>query len=371
MKKRIFIVGAGYAGLGCLRELARDLDHHKFSLQIIDPSSRHQIKTRFHERLAYPSRDHLVWEPLAKIVKLSQGQLFNDKVIAVDLEKGRVQGQKQFYAYDILVLTIGAAIAYMGIPGAAEYSLHTQSYAQIVIGCNKFLRLCQKNQPHKQVRIAVCGAGIEGLEIATMLRQALPRKRGQILLVNRNPKLLPRTSLPDKLRSYAGRYCHRQGIDLHLGEAIKEITATGIRLGNTLLPADLIFWCGGVHPKPLPGLPDEPSLKVSTSLQSPDHPNLFGLGDAATIIDGGPQANQASAQRAVFQGQLAAENIRRKLAGQDLLQTSYQSKGELIALGDSDGIGMVKGLPLHGRKVAIIKKLNELRYRTMLYKCWK
>ena len=366
--KRILIVGAGYAGLGCLRELSRNLDHHKFRLQIIDSDSRHQIKTRFHERLAYPSRDHLVWEPLAKIVKHSRGQLFNDKVVALDFEKNRVQGHKQFYAYDILVLTIGAAIAYMDIPGAVKYSLHTQSYAQIVKGCNNFFRLCLKKQDHKQVRIAVCGAGIEGLEIATMLRQALPQKRGQVLLVNRNPNLLPRTSLPDKLRSYAGRYCHRHGIDLHLGEAIKEITATGIHLENSFLPADLIFWCGGVRPNPLPGIPDETGLKVSASLQSPDYPNLFGLGDAATVIDGGPQANQASAQRAVFQGQLAAENIRRYLAGQDLLQTRYRSKGELIALGDDDGIGMVNGLSLQGRKVSIIKKLNELRYRTMLYR---
>lgn len=368
MKKRILIVGAGYAGLGCLRALSRGRDHHEFCLQIIDPGSRHQIKTRFHERIAYPSRDHLVWEPLAKIVKHSRGQLISDKVIAVDLKKNRVQGQKQFYPYDLLVLTIGASITYMGVPGAADYSLHTQSYAQVIKGCNKFLSLRKKTPSHEQIRIAVCGAGIEGLEIAAMLRQALPSKRGQVLLVNRNPKLLPRTSLPDKLRNYAGRYCHRHGIDLSLGESIKEITAAGICQGTSFLPADLIFWCGGVRPKPLPGMPDELSFKVSASLQSPKYPNLFGLGDAATIIDGGPQANQASAQRAVFQGQLAAQNIRRYLAGQELLQTHYQSKGELIALGDSDGIGMVKGLPLQGRTVAIIKKLNELRYRTMLYR---
>lgn len=296
MKRRILIVGAGYAGLGCLRKLSRDLDHDKFTLQIIDHGSRHQIKTRFHERLAYPSRDHLVWEPLDKIVKLYRGQLFNDKMAAINLEKGCVQGLQDFYGYDILVLTIGAAIAYMGVPGAAKYSLHTQSYAQVVKGCNNFFRLCQKSQPHKQVQIAICGAGIEDLEVAAMLRQALPQKRGQVLLVNRNLKLLPRTSLPDKLRNYAGRYCHKQGLNLYLGKAIKEIMPTGISLENSFLPADLIFWCGGVRPKPLPGLPNDQTLKVSTALQNPDYPNVFGLGDAATIIDGGPEANQASAQ---------------------------------------------------------------------------
>lgn len=368
MKKKILIVGAGYAGLGCLKNLSRVLDHNKFALQIIDPGTFHQIKTRFHERLAYPSRDHLVREPLDKIVKLYRGQLFSDKAVAIDLERGFVQGLQNSYSYDILVLTIGATIAYMGIPGAAKYSFHTQNYAQIVKGCNKFFRLLSQSYRQKKIRLAVCGAGIEGLEVAAMLRQVLPPNRGQVLLVNRNPKLLPRTSLPDKLRNYAGRYCHRQGLDLHLGEAIKEITPAGICLETSFLSTDLTFWCGGVRPKPLPGVSDDRPLKVATSLQSPDYPNVFGLGDAATIINGGPDSNQASAQRAVFQGRLAAENIHRYLSGEELLQTAYKSKGELIALGDNDGVGLIKGFPLQGRKVSIIKKLNELRYRAMLYR---
>ena len=74
-RKKILILGGGYAGLAVLRKLARRLPRTDYSIALIDASPHHTIKTRFHERAVYRNRGRFIRFPI-KIFTRSAGAEF-------------------------------------------------------------------------------------------------------------------------------------------------------------------------------------------------------------------------------------------------------------------------------------------------------
>ncbi|MBN2232702.1 MAG: FAD-dependent oxidoreductase [Deltaproteobacteria bacterium] len=361
----LVIVGGGYAGLACLRTAARGLPAG-WRIRLVDAGFRHQVKARFHERVARPSRDRLVWKSLGSLAAAAGAEWVQDTVIELDPGRQWVVGRRETYRYDILVLAAGAGIAYFGIPGAAEHAIHTQEYESVVRGCRRVQELASRAATGERVRLAVSGAGVEGVEVAAMVRRVLPRPAGEVILTARSADILPRAGITDAQRAYVREYCRRTGIELQLDTAATAVTAAGLEVAGDCLAADLVLWCAGVRPRVLPGMPDGRPLTVNRFLQSERWADVFAVGDVAVVAGGTGDANQASAQRAVFHGDRAGANVRRLVAGKPLRRVDYHSHGELIALGDGDGVGIVGGVPLCGLKVALLKRVNEWRYAAML-----
>ena len=61
------------------------------------------------------------------------------------------------------------------------------------------------------------------------------------------------------------------------------------------------------------------------------------------------------------------ENLVRFEEGRQGKAEDYRPKGELIGLGDSDGVGILGGIPIKGRAAAIAKKANEAKYLRDLF----
>jgi NADH dehydrogenase len=79
----------------------------------------------------------------------------------------------------------------------------------------------------------------------------------------------------------------------------------------------------------------------------PSHPEIFVVGDlAAMISDGKPVPGVA--QGAIQGGQLAAENIRRVLAGERTRAFRYRDKGSLATIGRARAVADLGKLQLRG-----------------------
>ena len=129
-----------------------------------------------------------------------------------------------------------------------------------------------------------------------------------------------------------------------------------------------MIWCSGVYRTEVSGLSKKKPFRVTSSLQSLVHPEVFATGDFATVEAGGEYANLFSAQRALYQAGVLAENVLRLEQGAPMRIAEYCPQGELIALGDFDGVGVVAGIPVRGKTAALLKKANEEKYLAELFR---
>lgn len=368
-KRHVLILGGGYGGLACLRGLGRRLDPARYRLSLVDASPWHTIKTRFHERAVLPGRDLGVRYPLRTLAAASGARFRQDQVVAVDLGARRVEGRGGSHPYDLLVFALGGQINHFGVAGAAEHTVNLQTYEAACEAADRFTALGAGRPGGPRRRVMVVGAGIEGLEVAAMLRQAAPADRCEVTVIERDQAVLARSQCGDAQRRYLVEFLARREIGLRLGAAIRRVTGEGVELeSGEAVPADLVYWCAGVRRVDLGGLEPGQPFRVGPTLQSPDHPEAFALGDFATVDSRDEFGNLASAQRAVYHGELAAENLGRHVAGRPLRPARYRPAGEMIGLGDWDGAGNLYGVPVTGLAAAAAKKGNELRYAAELFR---
>jgi NADH dehydrogenase len=357
----VLILGGGYGGLACLRSLAPQLRRGEYTATLLDATPHHTIKTRFHERAVWERRELLLRVPLEPLAGASGASFVRDRVTALDLENRRVAGERSTYDYDRLVLALGGSIAHFGVPGAAEHTVSLQTYED-ASECGRRLAALDASG-RDDLRVAVCGAGVEGLEVAAMVRQRLPVRRCQVVVIERSAEVLARSQCRPAQREYLRGYLGRRAIDLRLGATIQAVTERGVTLeGGEVVGADLVYWCAGVRRVELPGTAAGEPFRVNPYLQAEEHPEVFALGDFATVQSDQEFANLASAQRAVVLGTLAARNLWNYDHLRLLRPVRYRPIGELIGLGDLDGVGLVYGLGVTGKTAGALKKANEVKY---------
>lgn len=366
-RRRILIAGGGYAGVACLKALAAGLKRSTHEVALMDPNPYHAVKTRFHERAASASREVGLTIPLEWLTGALGAQLINDRALAVDPSAMRVTGEKGEYPYDTLVIAVGARAAWYSVPGAESHGLSLQTYGEASRCAETVERIAHAVSLGAKRRIVVAGAGIEGVEVAAQLAQRFKRAPVAVDVVERAPEVLAASTVGPIGRSHATESLLKAGVGLHLGKSIAEVRADAVILADgSALPSDLTVWCSGQRAQLVEGLGSEGVLTVERTLRHPEHPSIYALGDYAAIGGATPEESQASAQRAVFMGVKAAENILRAEAGKPLLPVEYHSKGEMIALGDGDGVGVFHGFHFVGINAAALKKANETKYLASL-----
>lgn len=364
----ILVLGGGYAGLAALRKLSRLPDRSGRRVVLLDASAHHTIKTRFHERAVLKSRDLLVRLPLAPLAAASGAQLVRDQVRGLDLARRVVVGAAGEHPYRRLLVALGGQTTYLGVEGADRHTESLQTY-EAADRCARRIAALGFGSKGARRRAVVCGAGIEGLEVAAMLRRLAPRATCEIAVVEKSTEVMARSQCGERERRYVLRYLADQGIGLYLGVGVARVEKDAVVLGDgRRLETDLTVWCSGVRRVEVEGLAPGKPFVVNRHLQCPEHPEVFAAGDFATVDSPEPFANLGSAQRAVYHGALAAENLWRDQTLRPLRLSRYRPIGEMIGFGDTDGVGVLYGFGVRGAAAAAAKKANELKYLAELYR---
>jgi len=367
-KKPILILGGGYAGLSCLRTLTRLVDPATYDLSLLDATPFHTIKTRFHERAVVGRRELLIRLPLDTLVSASGGEFIQDEVRSIDFRRRVVGSDKAEYPYHRLIIALGGRTTYLGVEGADRYTESLQTY-EAADRCSRRVAELGLGRSGPRRRVVVCGAGIEGLEVAAMVRQVAARERCEVTVLEKSDQVMARSQCREGERRYVQSYLASRGIELRLGTGVARVEDGGVVLEDgSRLEADLVVWCSGVRRVEVEGIePGKPFL-VNRYLQSVDHPDVFAIGDFANVDSRDEEANLGSAQRAVYHGPVAAENLWRDETLRPMRPARYHPIGEMIGFGDFDGVGLFYGVGVHGKAAALAKKANEVKYLAELYR---
>lgn len=351
-KPRIVIVGAGFGGLFC----AKNLIHTKADITLIDCQNYHlfqpllyQVATGFlgMDDIALPIRS--LFQNVANI------HVVMEKVQSVDTNTQMVKTDAQHnYPYDYLVLATGAQYHFFGHNEWAPlvHTLKSLEDAlslrrQILLSLEKANIESDPNIRQKYLTYTIIGGGPTGVEvagsIADLAQYVLKREFQDIGIQDIRIVLLEAASrllgnMPEKLSAYANTTLLRKGVEVKLNTPVKDIHPEQVIIDQEVINTATIIWAAGVEATPVaawlgvtPG--KSKGVAVEPDLSVKQFPNIFVLGDASITVEYG-KALPLLAATAKQQGQYMGKLLRAKVAGKPFLKSfHYINLGNMATIG--------------------------------------
>ena len=395
-RKRIVIVGAGFAGLAAAKALRRsDADitlvdrtnHHLFqpllyqvataALSPADIATATRVLLRHQANATVLMAEVVGVDPAARVVRLATGPAL---------------------PYDQLILANGAAYSFFG---RDDWAAHTQVLKSLdnalairerLLGAFEQAEECgDPEMIRRLMTFVVVGAGPTGVEmagtIAELARSTLSRdfkhidtRSARILLCEAGSRVL--SAFPPHLSEYAARALATLGVEVALNQTVREIDAYGMQLGDTRIDAATILWCAGTKARPAAQwigaeAARNGAVKVLADCSVPGHPEIFAVGDVASFDpgDGRPLPGLApvAKQQGVYVGRLLAA----RLAGRaEPGPFRYRDLGTMAIIGRSHaiadfGLFRLTGFPAWlGWSLVHLMLLVDIRSRIMVYINW-
>ncbi|QEU77071.1 NAD(P)/FAD-dependent oxidoreductase [Streptomyces subrutilus] len=375
-RPRILVVGAGFAGVECVRRLERRLTPEEAEISLVAPTS-YQLYLPLLPQVASG-----VLTPQSIAVSLRRSSRHRTRivpggVIGVDPEAKvcvirTITGEVTDRAYDHLVLAPGSITRTFDIPGLTEHArgmktLAEAAYLRDHVIAQLDLADASQDEAERAARLCfvVVGGGYAGTETAACLQRLthhavkryprLDEREISWHLVDLAPRLMP--ELGESLGRAALDILRRRGIEVSLGVSVAKAGAEEVTLTDgRVLPCRTLIWTAGVAASPLIATLDKETergrLVVTPQLTVPGASGVFALGDAAAVPDlaGGKEGAicPPTAQHAQRQGRTVADNLIATLRGQPLRPYVHKDLGLVVDLGGTDAVSKPLGIPLRG-----------------------
>ena len=319
---------------------------------------------------------------LVKLATAAKIDILVAKVVKLDVDNRQIIcDNSQVIAYDILSINIGSNPQVSTILGAESYGTPVKPIPAFLKAWEQLIQQwedCQNKQ--ESLTITIVGGGAGGVELALNMQQRLAYiywqhwkllqstksldikqfrleqvldelgNRLKINLIHRQLDLLPQYN--NWVKKYLYDLLSDRSIQLSLGESVQEIIsqdsgsynlhcASGLNISS-----DRVFWVtNAAAPAWLKtsGLATNESgfIAVNNYLQSISHPQIFAVGDIASMVNYKlPKAGVF----AVRQGLPLAENLR--LFSQDQILKPYHPQARYLSL---IGTGDRKALAVYGK----------------------
>jgi NADH dehydrogenase len=212
------------------------------------------------------------------------------------------------------------------------------------------------------LNFVIVGAGPTGVELAGTLAEiaenvlrhefvSIDPRRTKIILLEGGPRVLPAYA-PD-LSESAVRQLQKLGVQVRTSAMVTNIEPGTVWLGNESIPAAVVLWAAGVQASSLGKKLDAPldragRVMVNRDLSIPGHPEVFVVGDLASLKDAKGNLLPGVAPTALQEGRAAAKNIARDLEGKARKDFHYLDKGILATIGRASAVAQIRKLHISG-----------------------
>jgi NADH:quinone reductase (non-electrogenic) len=349
-RAKVVIIGAGFGGL----EAAKSLKRTPVDVTVIDRQNHHCFQPLLYQvATAALSPADVAW-PIRHILrKQKNATVLMADVRGIDTGKRLVQIDSVIIPYDYLVLATGATHSYFGhdewadvAPGLKRIEDATRIRRHILIAFERAELATDAAEQARLLTFAIVGGGATGVEMAGAIsevaRQSLAMDfrhidptAARIVLIEAGPRIMP--TLPENLSDYVRRTLAKKGVEVMTSTRVMSCDARGVDLEHGRLDAGTIIWAAGVVASPaarwLGVEPDRAGrVKVSADLSVPGHPEIFVIGDTATVTDqpGIPGIAPAAKQMGGYVGALIAARVAGKLSPPPF---RYRHLGDLATIG--------------------------------------
>lgn len=268
--------------------------------------------------------------------------------------------------YDYLVVATGVTHSYFGhdgwqnaAPGLKTLTDATKIRSRVLLSFER-AELAQNEADRKRLlTFVIVGGGPTGVEmagaIAEIARQTLrfdfrhidPRT-ARILLIEAGPRILP--AFPEELSAYAEKSLRKMGVEVLTSTMVTDVRRDGVSLGDNRIDSEAIVWAAGVKASPaaewLGAEADRAGrIKVNGDLSVPGHPEIFAVGDTATLASPIPGIAPAAKQMGKYAGRVIAARIAGASAPPAF---AYKHAGDLATIGRKSAVVKLNKLKLTG-----------------------
>jgi NADH dehydrogenase FAD-containing subunit len=353
---RIVIVGGGFGGLSATKALRKT----PAQIILIDRTNHHLFQPLLYQvatselspgNIGFPIRGLLSKQKNVTVMMAEVTDVDKDRKCVVISDADR---QDVPIACDYLILATGATHSYFGHDEFAEFAPGLKGLADAVAIRNKILQAFEQAEGeedptrHKDLlTFVLVGGGPTGVEmagaLAGLVRNTLRSEfrridptSARIVLVDGGNRVL--RSFSEHLSGAAKKRLETLGVEIRLGQEVDQIDQDGVIVSGERIFSKTVIWTAGVQPSPagrwLKAETDRAGrVRVNPDLTVPKHPEIFVIGDTASIDqDGKPLPGVA--QVAMQQGSYTAKLIHRRITGKAALAPfRYFDKGNLAVVG--------------------------------------
>ena len=378
-RKRIVILGAGFAGLYAALELERTVARDpEVEVLLIDPQNFLLFTPMLHEVASGSLDPSSIVVPIREALR--RVQFLRAETTAVDFADRTVtvayglDRRMRTIRFDHLLIAAGSQTRF---PPSLRPHVHGMKTIHDALVLRSWLignleRAEIEEDPARRralLTIAVAGGGFSGVEtigaINDFLREVARHYRKAsaepptLVLVEPMERLLP--EFDPALGEYTASKLRAAGIDVRLRTKVAAFDGRTLSLESSSdsatpspLPARTLIWTAGVSASPLiESLAIEKErgrIVVDETMAVPGHEGVWACGDCAAVPSPSGKPCPPTAQHAVRQGMQAARNIAAAVRGDPakIRPYRYEMLGQFAAIGRQRAVATLFGVRFSG-----------------------
>ena len=373
-KKRpvVVIVGAGFGGLAAVRALEKE----EVDLILVDQHNHHLFQPLLYQVATAWLSPADIAAPVRSVFSRQRNlSVVLGKVLAVDAgaHSLRIDNGMHVYTqiYDYLVLATGARHDYFGndqweafAPGLKNLDDAIGIRERLLLAFEQAEMASDPAERDAHLTIVIVGAGATGVEMAgsivELARAALVKdfrridpRQAHVILVEAGPRVLP--AFPEHLSAAAKRALEKLGVQVRVNARVTNCEAGRVTIGEQRVPAATVIWAAGVKASPAAAWLGAESdragrVKVAADYSVPGCPDVFVVGDTASLVDAEGRLVPGVAPAAKQAGHYVGGVIRAALSGGVKPPPfRYRDPGSMATIGRHAGVADFGWVSLRGR----------------------
>lgn len=362
----VVIIGSGFGGLRAAQQLVKA----PVRVTMIDKRNYHLFQPLLYQVATAGISPHEIAHPVRAIFQSRKNFDFLMSVVqGVDFEQKKVLTDHGEVSFDYLIIAVGASVNYFGNASLEQNALTLKDVSDAVTIRNQILRMFELAALEKDVRkrqslltFVIVGGGPTGVEsagaLSELIRLVLRRDyrninvdNVRVILMEAAPVML--AGFPEPLQEAARKSLESKKVDVRVEAKVSNYDGEKLTLDNgEVIPTRTVLWSAGVRAASLVnrlGLEQAHAgrVRVLPTLQLPQNPNVYVIGDAAYLEENGKPLPMV-AQVAMQQANRAAENILATLQKKPLKPFKYTNLGSMATIGRNAAVADVNGMQFRG-----------------------
>jgi NADH dehydrogenase len=374
-KKRIVILGAGYAGIFLSTNLSSKLDNNTTEIILIDRNNYHQLMQEIHlVASGYRTAEQLKI-PISSLIQGKNINFIQDDIEKIVPDKNAIILKSGELKYDELIICLGSSTKYFNIPGADTYTLPIRSIYDASIIHDHILRIIDEAQ-NKKHNIVIVGAGATGISLGSALAETInasPNKSNiKINIIEATSTILPGWDI--RVKNKTEEILKEKGIRIFHNSLVERVDQNTLFLKDGLeINSSLIIWTAGVRGynidiEPAIDKTNDGRIIVNEYCQANQYKNIYSIGDLAAMKNSKGTLYPPLAQIAVRQARYLADNIAEYyIKGNNPKEKfDYEIKAQIISVGSDEYVGLLNNYLVSGDLAKMIDEFTKQTYMKSL-----
>lgn len=411
-KKRILILGGGFAGVECTRKLESYFKHNSDVEIILVSEDNFLLFTPMLPQVASGMIEtrHIII-PIRTICK--KATFYEGRVKNIDPygKYVRLYGTNEkrgtTLEYDFLVIALGSQTNFFGNKNVETYAYTMKSLNDAVVLRNRIIDMLEQAENetdpilrHSLLTFVIVGAGFAGIETSGELHDFLvdakkyypkiSEKDIRVVVIEALPVVLPGFS--EKLAKFTKDKLIQRGIEIMLNmlvvsfdgsEVLIKVATKNIKTDEEprSIQTKTLVWTAGITPvdtiKNSLFKTDRGRVISNEYLEVPDFRDVYVIGDCSLTID--PKTNKPyppTAQNAEAEARIAAYNLYATITGKPKKKIDYESKGQMAIIGKRTAIAQIYGMNIYGFlawwiwRIVYLRKVPKFNKRLRILLDW-